>query len=226
MKRLNASDAFSRQPPSEELRSRLRERDEAVVLSVRGGEVTAAARAGTSDERVLHESALVKGALRLETGRVLTFRIHRPSGMAAYRDESADGERHRQLPGGSGPHTAEDIMTREVLTTSPDMLVEDVAKLLAFHNVSGMPVEDWDGRVIGIISEADVLGKIGDTIRDVMSEELVSVSRSTPIEEIATLLVERRIKRVPVIADEGLVGIVSRADIVRALAERAYSPTA
>ena len=81
--------------------------------------------------------------------------------------------------------------------------------------------------VIGILALAayafviaDVIGKIGHTIRDVMSDQVISVSRSTPVEQIATLLAERRIKRVPVLVDEMLVGIVSRADIVRAFAER------
>ena len=108
-------------------------------------------------------------------------------------------------------------MTRDVQTASADELVEDVAKRLAFHNISGMPVEDWDGRVIGIVSELDVIDKLHDTVRDAMSSDVVSVSRDTPIEQIAALMTERRIKRVPVLAEGMLVGIVSRHDIVRGL---------
>ena len=111
-------------------------------------------------------------------------------------------------------------MTRSVLTASPDELVEDIAKRLSFHNVSGMPVEDWDGKVIGIVSEFDVMGKFHDTVGDVMSSDVISVSRDTPLSEVAALMAERRIKRVPVLDGGLLVGIVSRADIVRALAAR------
>ena len=52
-------------------------------------------------------------------------------------------------------------MAREIVTVGSDMLVEDAAKLLAYHNISGMPVEDPDGKVCGIVSEADVIGHIG-----------------------------------------------------------------
>jgi CBS domain-containing protein len=105
-----------------------------------------------------------------------------------------------------------------VLTASPDELVEDIAKRLVFHNITGLPVLDWDDRVIGMVSEVDVIDKLGETIGDVMSTELTTVSRETAVEEIAALMTGRRIKRVPVIAEGMLVGIVSRADIVRAFA--------
>jgi CBS domain-containing protein len=219
VERLNAIEAFASQLYAGQGTARPREQDEAVVLVVRGGRVTTAVAAGTPDQRVVSDATRVRGVLRLENGRMLTIEIHKKDGRASIKDESAQAYAEQsRLPGGM--RTAEEIMTREVLTTSPDMLVEDVAKRLAFHNISGMPVEDWDGRVIGIVSEADVLGKIGDTIRDVMSFEVIGVSRTTTLEEIASLLAERRVKRVPVLTDERVVGIVSRADVIRALAEQ------
>jgi CBS domain-containing protein len=229
VKRLNASDAFTDEPLSEQGRSRVGVGDEAVVLAVRGGQIAAAVPAETDADRAIDVAGLIRGVLRLENEQVLTFQIRRASGYASFRHEAAHLEQHLPAVDAGAPlapdastrsQTAEQIMTRQVLTTSPDLLVEDVAKMLAYHNISGMPVEDWDGKVIGIVSEADVIGKIGHTIRDVMSDQVISVSRSTPVEQIATLLAERRIKRVPVLVDEMLVGIVSRADIVRAFAER------
>jgi CBS domain-containing protein len=226
VKRLTINEAFA-------VESATVEGDgEAVVLAVRGGEVAAGVPAGTSDEQVIDGAARIRGVLRLENERVLTFEIRRGANGASFKAESAhlDHERAAAAAGRSntrgsrflgGPQTAGEIMTRDVLTTSPDMLVEDIAKKLAFHNISGMPVEDWDGKVIGIVSEADVIGKIGVTISDVMSSEVISVPRTATIEEIASLLAERKIKRVPVLEGGALIGIVSRADIVRALAERA-----
>jgi len=112
-------------------------------------------------------------------------------------------------------------MSRTVVAVNADMLVEDAAKLLAYHNISGMPVEGWDGGVVGIVSEADVIGHIGMTVSEVMTSEVISVGERATVEEIAALMAERRIKRVPVMEDGGVVGMVSRADIVRALAARA-----
>jgi CBS domain-containing protein len=212
-----------------------REGHEAVALAVRGGEVATAVSAGTAEERVVSAASRIRGRVRLENERVLTFDIHRAAGRASLRDEPARlreaGEEHSgaslavvqdgDLLAGLG--AAEDIMTRDVLTASPDELVEDIAKRLVFHNVTGLPVLDWDDRVIGIVSEVDVIDKLGETIGDVMSTELTTVSRKTPVEEIAALMTRRRIKRVPVIAEGMLVGIVSRADIVRAFAARSAS---
>jgi CBS domain-containing protein len=117
--------------------------------------------------------------------------------------------------------TAGAIMTRDVLTARRDMPTEELAKLLAYHNVSGMPVLDEAGTVIGIVSEADVIGKRGATVGEIMTSEVVAVMEGTPIERIAVLMAEKRIKRIPVIVDGALVGMVSRADIVRAIAARA-----
>jgi CBS domain-containing protein len=117
--------------------------------------------------------------------------------------------------------TAGEIMTRDVLTARRDMPVEEFAKLLAFHNVSGMPVLDEADMVIGIASEADVIAKRGATVGEIMTPEVVTVTETTPIEHIAALMAEKKIKRVPVFVGGALVGMVSRADIVRAIAARA-----
>lgn len=117
---------------------------------------------------------------------------------------------------------ASDIMTRKVWTTSPESSVQEAAQLLDHERISGVPVVDARGRLIGIVSEADIISKVnreGLRVADIMTCELVTVDEETPVGEIAALLSERRIKRVPVMNNDKLVGIVSRADIVRAVAQ-------
>src|SRR6266436_5621287 len=117
---------------------------------------------------------------------------------------------------------ARDIMTIKVCTISPEASVQEVAQLLYQKRISGMPVVNVDGMIIGIITEADIISKAnreGLRVADIMSHEIIAVSEETPVSEIARLLTERKIKRVPVLREGKLVGIVSRADIVHAVAQ-------
>lgn len=117
---------------------------------------------------------------------------------------------------------ARDIMTRKVCTIHPEASAQEVAQLLDSQRISGAPVVDADGKLIGIITEADIISKVnrdGLCVADIMSHELLVVNEETDVGEIATLLTERKIKRVPVVQDDKLVGIVSRADIVHAVAQ-------
>ncbi len=114
---------------------------------------------------------------------------------------------------------ARDIMTRQVCTTTAEEHVRDAARVLAERHISGMPVVDEAGTIIGMLTEADIISKEGERVGDIMSQEIIAVSEETPVDEIARLLSERKIKRVPVLADGRLVGLVSRADIVAAVAE-------
>jgi CBS domain-containing protein len=116
---------------------------------------------------------------------------------------------------------ASEIMTRKVFTIHPDASVQEVAQLLSRERISGVPVVNADGVIIGIVTEADILGKAdreGLRASHIMSQQIIAVKEDTPVNEIATLLAERRIKRVPVLRDGKLVGVVSRADIVDAVA--------
>ncbi len=117
---------------------------------------------------------------------------------------------------------ARDIMTRKVATIHPDASVQEAAQLLDQKRISGAPVVDADGKIIGIITEADIISKVnreGLRVADIMSHNVIAVSEETPVNEIASLLTERKIKRVPVVHNGKLVGIVSRADIVHAVAQ-------
>ena len=117
---------------------------------------------------------------------------------------------------------AREIMTRNVFTISPEASVQEIAQLLSRKSISGVPVIDKDGQIIGIVTEADIIGKVNREdmcVADIMSPEIIFVTEDTQVGQIAMLLVERKIKRVPVMRDGKLVGIVCRADIVQAVAQ-------
>ena len=115
--------------------------------------------------------------------------------------------------------TARDIMTTDLITTTPSATVVELAQLLARNKISGMPVVDA-GEVVGVVSEADILTAAGQTtIEWVMTNEIFSVTPETPISEITKVLKAHGIKRVLVLDEaENLIGIVSRSDIVAARA--------
>ncbi len=152
---------------------------------------------------------------------------------------------------------ATDVMTPNVITVDPDTLVQDLAKLLSERNISGAPVVDKTGAMVGIVSEGDLLHRAelgterhterrrswwlehfaselardyvkshGRTVKDIMTRDVATVSDDTDLADIATLLETKRIKRVPVMRDGKVVGIVSRANLVRALAGRQRCPDA
>jgi CBS domain-containing protein len=149
---------------------------------------------------------------------------------------------------------AQDVMTRSVVTIREEAAVRDAARLLVERKISGLPVVDAQGRVIGLITEADLIVRQrerppreswwhrffadperlaesyrkaeGSTVGDVMTRSVICVDPLMPVGAIATLLQRRGIKRVPVVAQGRLVGIVSRADLVRALAGQSPGPAA
>jgi CBS domain-containing protein len=146
---------------------------------------------------------------------------------------------------------AKDIMTTKVVTVGPDMPVNAIAALFLERHISAVPVIDDDRRILGIVSEGDLMRRgeterrpswwlaafsnaeelardftrsRGQRAKDVMTHEVLTVTEETPIAAIADLLEKRRIKRVPVVREGRIVGIVSRADLLRALAVRGVKP--
>lgn len=113
---------------------------------------------------------------------------------------------------------AKDIMTKDVVTVKPTMTVKSLAMTLIKNQISGAPVVGSNGKIIGIVSEADIVAKKGKDVRALMSKKVISVSEDSSVEEIARLMTTHNIKRVPVMRDDGVLGIVSRADIVSAIA--------
>jgi CBS domain-containing protein len=140
-----------------------------------------------------------------------------------------------------------DVMVRDVVTVSRDTDVAEAIKLLAEHDVSALPVLDKDGNLVGVLSEADLIHRAeigtekhrpwwieamtgastlaeefakshGKKVGEVMTDGVISVTEETPLSEIAALFERKRIKRVPVVKDGKLVGIVSRSNLIQALA--------
>jgi CBS domain-containing protein len=116
-----------------------------------------------------------------------------------------------------------EIMTTRVVTVTADTPVPVIASLLRENRISGVPVVGPGGTVIGLVSEYDLLARHGETAGEVMTSSVITVSEDTEVDDVRHLLVERRIRRVPVIREGGrgggwgLAGIVSRSDVVALL---------
>lgn len=116
------------------------------------------------------------------------------------------------------PITAGDIMSSPVATVSPDDSTQHAAQTLTRNRISAAPVVSDAGALLGIVSEYDLLAKAGPTARDVMTTAVMTVSPDSTIDDVRHLLIDRRIRRVPVLAQGRLVGIVSLHDVLATLA--------
>ncbi len=113
---------------------------------------------------------------------------------------------------------AKNIMTKDVVTVGPEITVKNLAKILIENQISGAPVVDKKGKILGVVSEADIVAKKGKQVKAIMSKKVLTVDEETAVEEIASLMTTHKVKRLPVLRGDQLVGIVSRADIVGAIA--------
>lgn len=145
---------------------------------------------------------------------------------------------------------ARDVMTADVTTVGPDTSVAEAAKLMLDRRISGVPVVDDSHRLVGILTEGDLVRRAeliteqrpwwlslasaperaegyvkahGLKVRDVMTKQVVTLNEHEPLDGIAATFEERGIKRAPVVRDEKLVGIVSRANLLQGLAS-SYIP--
>jgi CBS domain-containing protein len=145
---------------------------------------------------------------------------------------------------------ASDVMTRDVITIDPDATVLQAARLMLQHRISGLPVVDQSGRLVGVLSEGDFLrrretktehrrsrwleflmgpGKIaseyththGSKVGEVMTTDLHTVDENAGLEDIVELMEQYRIKRVPVMCGEQMVGIVTRSNLMHAMVSMA-----
>ena len=122
--------------------------------------------------------------------------------------------------------TAKDIMEKPVLAATPQASLRDVAIQLVTNEFSGMPVAATDGRVVGVVTESDIVrilieGKHLEnlTAGEVMTGPPITVNVDTPLEEVMKKLEDNRIVRVPVTNQDRLVGIIARRDVIRAILE-------
>lgn len=147
--------------------------------------------------------------------------------------------------------TAKDIMTKEVITVTTDVTIEGLARIFTKHDISGAGVVDEDGKLIGIVTENDLIKMeqrlhiptvinifdaviyLGSSkrfeedikrmaatkVEDIFKKDVVTISESSTIEEIATIMSEKNIHHLPVVKKGKLVGIVGKKDIVKAIAK-------
>ena len=140
--------------------------------------------------------------------------------------------------------TIRDVMTRPALSVGPETPIREVARILVEHRISGLPVVDESGAVLGVVSEGDLLVKRQDpdsvhhrplarifgesegtrllmakvearTAGDAMTTPAITIDASRPVGAAATIMVERKVNRLPVTEGDRLVGIVTRADVVK-----------
>jgi CBS domain-containing protein len=128
-------------------------------------------------------------------------------------------------------------MTSPVVTVRPDLPVKDTARLLLRHSISAVPVVDESGRLVGIVSELDLL--LGDVpadpvahampvqpdpaapprvVRDVMTRDVLALAEDADAADVARLMRESSLKSIPVLRGDAVVGIVSRRDLLRSIA--------
>lgn len=144
---------------------------------------------------------------------------------------------------------AKDIMEKNVITVQEDVSVEEVARMLVEHSISGLPVVDGENNLVGVISEGDLIYKdkqihipavvqILDSVffvesfkkfqdelrkataykvKDMMTKDVTSVEVDTPVDEIASTMIDKKINRVPVLEDGKVVGIITRHNIVKSM---------
>lgn len=117
-----------------------------------------------------------------------------------------------------------EIMTSDVISVLEDSTIEDAARVLARHRISGLPVVNAAGALVGLVTEYDFISKQGNTVADIMSRGVISITEDTNVEEVSHLLTNRRIRRVPVLRGDRLVGIVSRSDLIKQIAMRWVCP--
>ncbi|HXM57425.1 MAG TPA: CBS domain-containing protein [Candidatus Dormibacteraeota bacterium] len=119
-----------------------------------------------------------------------------------------------------------EVMTTEVVSFREDTPVMEIADRLSSAHITGAPVVTEEGFVVGIVSEVDVFSKRGTVARDIMSPHVISITEDTGIEEAASLLAGERIRRLPVLRQGRLVGLVSRSDVLDFFATRMWTCTA
>lgn len=147
---------------------------------------------------------------------------------------------------------AKDLMTANVIAVTPDTAVRELARILSENRISGAPVVDGLGKVVGVVTESDLIFQnkkvhiptalavldafffledpermekemkkiAGTTVADICTSDPVTVRQDTPLEEVATLMAEKKIHTLPVLDENGqLAGVIGKSDLIRMIAE-------
>ena len=126
---------------------------------------------------------------------------------------------------------ARNIMTARVTSIDPDTTLADIARLMAAARFGGAPVVDGEGRVVGFVSESDLIDVLlegrdsGTTAREFMSAPVVTVDEFDRTDEVMRVLREHAIHHLPVVRKQRLVGIITPSDVIRFLVEQLLPPT-
>lgn len=122
-----------------------------------------------------------------------------------------------------------DVMTREIVTISPEASIGDAIELLLARRISGLPVTDASGSLVGILTEFALMALAydrdvtGHTVEDHMTREVLTVDTKDSVNKVADLCIVHRVRRLPVLEEGRLVGLVSRRDVLESL-YRATAP--
>jgi CBS domain-containing protein len=152
------------------------------------------------------------------------------------------------------PHNAEQIMTRDVVTIHKGSSIEEALRLMSARHISGLPVVDVDGQLVGMLTESDVLlrgqaeiarhaaplpglgarehDRVSEayrkaravTVEDAMTKDVIAFGEHSSVADIARVMIERDINRVPVVRGRQVVGIISRRDVIRSMAALEFDP--
>ncbi len=120
---------------------------------------------------------------------------------------------------------AKNVMTTKVVTAKPDDSLDEVFAMLLRYHVSGVPVVDDEGYLLGVITEYDLLNLLYDTsfesgiVSDCLTENVITVHEDESLCDIAELFMSKAIRRIPVLRDEKVIGIISRRDLIRYIRE-------
>ncbi|MDI6890120.1 MAG: CBS domain-containing protein [Thermodesulfovibrionales bacterium] len=145
--------------------------------------------------------------------------------------------------------SAKDIMTKDVITVKLATTIEDLARILIKHRISGTPVVDEDGNLIGIVTENDLISKnkrlhiptilrlfdafiplgtsrlegeikrmAASTVGEIYTRNVITIDKDTPMEDIATIMTEKKIHLLPVLKEGRLVGIIGKKDLIKGIA--------
>ena len=146
--------------------------------------------------------------------------------------------------------TAKDLMTSTIIAVTRETTVRELAKTLSENRISGVPVLDGQGRIIGVVTENDLIDQnkkvhiptvvaildsflflespekmekelkkmAGMTVGDIFAKEVIAVQQDTPLDELATLMAEKKVHTLPVLDNEELVGVIGKSDIIRTIA--------